>query len=41
MAALALLALLGAVGGPAGWNPLRDSGPAAIPEVLNGITGEP
>ena len=41
MAAFALLALLGAVGGPAGWNPLRDSGTAAIPEVLSGTPGEP
>jgi hypothetical protein len=40
MAAFALLALLGAVGSTAGWNPLRDSGTAAIPEVLSGIPGE-
>jgi hypothetical protein len=41
MAAFALLALLGAVSGPAGWNLLRDSGTAAIPEVLSGTPGEP
>jgi serine/threonine-protein kinase len=41
MAAFALLALLGAVGGPAGWNPLRESGAATIPEILSGTPGEP
>jgi hypothetical protein len=41
MAAFALLALLGAVGGAAGWNPLRDPGAAAIPEILSGATEEP
>jgi serine/threonine protein kinase len=41
VAALALLALLGAVGGPAGWNPLRESGAATIPEILSGTPGEP
>jgi eukaryotic-like serine/threonine-protein kinase len=41
MAAFALLALLAAVGSPAGWNTLRDPGAAAIPEILSGTPGEP
>jgi eukaryotic-like serine/threonine-protein kinase len=40
MAAFALLALLIAVGGAAGWNLLRDPGAAAIPEILSGTPGE-
>jgi serine/threonine protein kinase len=34
VAAFALLALLSAVGGALGWNPLRDLGAASIPEIL-------
>jgi serine/threonine-protein kinase len=41
MVAFALLALLGAVGGAAGSNLLRDSGAATIPEILSGTPGEP
>ena len=41
LAAFALLALLGAVGGAAGWNLLRDSGAAAIPDILSSTPGEP
>jgi eukaryotic-like serine/threonine-protein kinase len=41
VAPFALLALLGAVGGAVGWNLLRDSGAARIPEILNGTLGEP
>jgi eukaryotic-like serine/threonine-protein kinase len=40
-ASVALLALLGAVGGAAGWNLLQDSGAAAIPEILRGAPGGP
>jgi hypothetical protein len=39
--ALALLALLGAFGGAVGWNQLRDSGAARIPEILRGTPGGP
>ena len=39
MAAFMLLALLSAVGSAMGWNPLRDSGAASIPEVLRGAPG--
>ena len=41
LAAFALLALLGAVGGAVGWNLLRDSGAAAIPDILSSTPGEP
>src|SRR5215204_4589040 len=45
LAALALLALLsavgGAVGGAVGWDPLRDSGAASVPEILRGAPREP
>jgi tRNA A-37 threonylcarbamoyl transferase component Bud32 len=36
LAAFVLLALFGAVGGAAGWNLLRGSGAAGIPEILGG-----
>ena len=36
LAAFVLFALFGAVGGAAGWNLLRDSGAAGIPEILGG-----
>ena len=39
LAAFALLALLSAVGGVVGWNLLRDSGAARIPEILRGTPG--
>jgi hypothetical protein len=41
LAAFALLALLSAVGGAVGWNPLRDSGAASVPEILRGAPGGP
>jgi PASTA domain len=41
LVAFALLALLSAVGGALGWNLLRDSGAASIPEILKGTLGEP
>jgi eukaryotic-like serine/threonine-protein kinase len=41
LVALALLALLGAFGGAVGWNQLRDSGAARIPEILRGTPGGP
>src|SRR5215216_3671449 len=41
VAPFALLALLSAVGSAVGWNLLRDSGAAGIPEILHGTLGEP
>ena len=41
LTAFALLALLSAAGGAAGWNLLRDPGAAAIPEILSGSPEEP
>jgi serine/threonine protein kinase len=41
LAAFALLALLSAVVGAVGWNLLRDSGAASIPEILRGTPGGP
>jgi eukaryotic-like serine/threonine-protein kinase len=41
VAPFALLALLSAVGSAVGWNLLRDSGAAGIPEILNGTLGAP
>jgi eukaryotic-like serine/threonine-protein kinase len=40
LAAFALLALLGAVGGAVGWNPLGDSGVTRIPDFLRGAPEE-
>jgi serine/threonine-protein kinase len=40
-ALLALLALLSAVGSAVGWNSLRDSGAASVPEILRGAPGGP
>src|SRR5918997_2054230 len=41
LAAFVLFALFGAVGGAAGWNVLRYSGAAGIPEILGGEPEEP
>jgi hypothetical protein len=40
-ALLALLALLSAVGSAVGWNSLRASGAASVPEILRGAPGGP
>jgi hypothetical protein len=36
-----LLAFIGAIGGAAGWNLLRDPGAASLPEILGGTPEEP
>jgi serine/threonine-protein kinase len=41
MMAFVLLAFIGAVGGAAGWNLLRDPGAASLPEILGGTPEEP